>query len=207
MSKNGESTRLEDVKAKAVGNGRPQRRAEDDELSMILDTARPPWKYLSIIWGDTLDVYGERRFSHNGCLRRIGEKRRTLWPSTSGFLYSTERLAFEAITSTGLEVTEPPREIDSIVPTLNDDEERGFLADVWERDETTTSLILLWTAGFSVSMKDNTVFFEDMYEEDMEARKATAAAQAVLEDVAPFEEVAEQKKMLEDLVKLVKSWK
>ena len=48
------------------------------------------------------------------------------------------------------------------------------------------------------------VFFEDMYEDDIEARKKNAE-HVVLKDIAPVEEVAEQTKMLEDLIKKVES--
>lgn len=90
------------------------------------------------------------------------------------------------------------------MPTLND-EEKALLADVWEEDDDDDKPDIAVDSWIQRINEGYTVFFKDMYEEDMEARKATAAAQAVLEDVAPFEEVAEQKKMLEDLVKKVET--
>lgn len=44
------------------------------------------------------------------------------------------------------------------------------------------------------------VFFQDIYEEDTEARKVNAE-EAVLEGIGREEEVAEQKKLLEDVIK------
>ncbi|KAJ4910476.1 putative protein-like [Raphanus sativus] len=84
------------------------------------------------------------------------------------------------------------------------DEEKALLAHVWEEDDEEDKADISVDSWLKRIKEGYKVFFEDMYEEDIAARKATAA-HAVLEDIAPVEEVAEQKKMLEDLVKLVET--
>ncbi|KAL0847129.1 hypothetical protein Bca101_020375 [Brassica carinata] len=98
-----------------------------------------------------------------------------------------------------------PQDIDSILPVRND-EEKALLDDVWEEDDDEDGAdrpVDNWVKRIKGGY---TVFFEDMYEADIAVRTVeTNAEQAALKDIAPVEEVAEQKKMLEDLVKKVES--
>ncbi|KAG2328243.1 hypothetical protein Bca52824_010971 [Brassica carinata] len=96
-----------------------------------------------------------------------------------------------------------PQDIDSILPTRND-EEKALLDYVWEEDDDEDEPDIAVDSWVKRIKEEYTVFFEDMYEEDIAARKGNAE-EAVLEDIAPVEEVAEQKKMLQDVLNKMKS--
>ncbi|KAL0713535.1 hypothetical protein Bca4012_020513 [Brassica carinata] len=257
--KNGESMRLEDVKAKLLAMGGHRDRLKmmvlfflgsvcaqtkvghgaNDVLDFFQRDVDDLGYCKTFPWGRYSFDYMVKEISHT--IDHFGGlvKEKTLWP-LPGFCIPLERLAFEAIPQMGMRFTQPvegadpgcPRmcqskfkktemkgfplasvnreldkikDIDSILPVRND-EEKALLDDVWEEDDDEDGAdrpVDNWVKRIKGGY---TVFFEDMYEADIAVRTVeTNAEQAALKDIAPVEEVAEQKKMLEDLVKKVES--
>ncbi|KAG2329966.1 hypothetical protein Bca52824_001146 [Brassica carinata] len=205
--KNGESMRLEDVKAKLLAMGGHRDRLKmmvlfflgsvcaqtkvghgaNDVLDFFQRDVDDLGYCKTFPWGRYSFDYMVKEISHT--IDHFGGlvKEKTLWP-LPGFCIPLE-----------------PQDIDSILPVRND-EEKALLDDVWEEDDDEDGAdrpVDNWVKRIKGGY---TVFFEDMYEADIAVRTVeTNAEQAALKDIAPVEEVAEQKKMLEDLVKKVES--
>ncbi|KAG2283295.1 hypothetical protein Bca52824_054515 [Brassica carinata] len=101
-----------------------------------------------------------------------------------------------------------PQDIDSILPTRND-EEKALLAVIHEEDNDDDCPDISVDSWNKHINEGYTVVFEDMYQKDTAARQVSEgsvnAEHAVLEGIAAGEEVAEQKKMLEDVMKKMES--